>query len=556
MRHRIQILSAVALALGAMSIGYASAARAADPAALAPAGLAGDVDLLVGRIEALHPNPFRKVARQKFEADAAALKQAMPGLSREQAIAGLMRLVAKVGEGHTSVPPAQPSGGFHVLPLRLQLDDGSLYVAACDRRYQRALGWTLRSINGIPASEVLPRVRPLVSGDNSFTVDGRVAGYLVVPEILKGVGIIGDATKSVPMTLVRGGREMRISVAPAVFQNSMMMNFLRAAYSNEWVDAEPAPPPLWLRHPDKPYWFEAEPATGTIFVQYNNATNDPADPMPDFARRLRKQIDDTKPSRVILDLRMNSGGEAFWNRPLLLALLRSDWLEQPGRLFVLIGPQTFSAGTLLAIDLEKYSKVVFIGQPTGGAIQNFGNHQAVRLPASGLVVLIATKYYQNDGPNDDRPFVAPQLAAGMSAADYLAGRDQAVDLAVDYRPPAEALHAALAASPADQAASIFAAFKAEKVYRYLDTEPVLIEVGYDFIHAKELPRAIATMQLATAEHPQSANAYDSLGDAYRAAGDRDAAIASYKKALAIAPEWQSSIESLKALGAPVPQQHH
>jgi hypothetical protein len=134
LRHRIQILSAVALALGAMSIGYASAARAADPAALAPAGLAGDVDLLVGRIEALHPNPFRKVARQKFEADAAALKQAMPGLSREQAIAGLMRLVAKVGEGHTSVPPAQPSAGFHVLPLRLQLDDGSLYVAACDRR--------------------------------------------------------------------------------------------------------------------------------------------------------------------------------------------------------------------------------------------------------------------------------------------------------------------------------------------------------------------------------------------------------------------------------------
>ena len=556
MRHRIQIPAAVALGLAAMSIVQPSAGGAREVGAQSSTPFSSDVDVLLNRIEARHPNPFRKVSRQQFETDAAALKQAMPRLSREQATVGLMRLVAEVGEGHTSVPPAQPAAGFHVLPLRFQLNDGELYLAASDRRYRKALGWTLRSINGIPASKALEQVRPLVSGDNSFTVDGRVAGYLVVTEILKGLGIIGSADNAVPMTFVRDGHEIRLLVTPATAENDMMMNFLRAAYSRNWVDAEPASPPLWLRHPDKPYWFESDRRSGTIFVQYNNAASDPADPMPDFARRLRQAIHDDQPRQVILDLRMNSGGEAFWNRPLLLALLHADELEQPGNLFVLIGPQTFSAGTLLAIDLEKYSKAVFIGQPTGGAIQNFGNHQPVKLPKSGLTVLVATKYYQNDGPNDDRPFVAPQLAASMSAADYVAGRDQAVELALNYKSPAESLHTALTAAPAEQARMVFAAFKAQRVYRYLDTEPALIGAGYEFIHSKDYPRAIAAMQLAVGEHPQSANAFDSLGDAYRASGNRDAAIASYIQALTIAPDWQSSIESLKALGAPVPQGHH
>jgi len=551
----IKFLGAVVLAFTGLSIAHGSAVRAGTPTAVS-SSWSGDVDLLVDRIEALHPNPFRRIARDKFESDAAALKLAMPSLGREQAITGLMRLVAEIGDGHTSVPPAQPAAGFHVLPLRLYLDDGFLYVAACDSRYRKVLGFAVSSINGVPSNEVLRRVRPLVSGDNSFTVDGRVGAYAVIPEILRGVGIIDDPAKAVPMIFVRDGREVRLSIARTVSTNGMKMNFLRATYSNAWVDAGATPPPLWLRHPDKPYWFDADKQAGTIFVQYNEATSDPADPMPAFARRLRQAIHDTQASKVILDLRMNSGGEAFWNRALLLALLHADELEQPGKLFVLIGPQTFSAGTLLAIDLEKYSKAVFIGEPTGGALQNFGNHEPVRLPGTGLVVLVATKYYQNDGPNDDRPYVAPQLAAGLSAADYRGGRDPASELALDYRPPAEVLHSDLATAAPSAASAAFAAFKAQTIYRYLDTEPALIETGYAFIRAGDAQRAIATMRVATAEHPQSANAFDSLGDAYRAAGERDAAIASYDKALAIAPDWQSSIESLKALGAPLPPRPH
>lgn len=45
---------------------------------------AHDIDLLVSDIAAIHPNPFTKVSREAFFAQAAGLKQALPSISEEQ----------------------------------------------------------------------------------------------------------------------------------------------------------------------------------------------------------------------------------------------------------------------------------------------------------------------------------------------------------------------------------------------------------------------------------------------------------------------------------------
>jgi len=51
----------------------------------------------------------------------------------------------------------------------------------------------------------------------------------------------------------------------------------------------------------------------------------------------------------------------------------------------------------------------------------------------------------------------------------------------------------------------------------------------------ELPNAIAVFALATRLYPDSANTWDSLGEANEAAGNRDASIAAYRKSLALDP---------------------
>ena len=59
--------------------------------------------------------------------------------------------------------------------------------------------------------------------------------------------------------------------------------------------------------------------------------------------------------------------------------------------------------------------------------------------------------------------------------------------------------------------------------------------------------AIAIFLINTELFPGEANPYDSLGDARQQKGDIQAAIASYKKALEIDPNFSSSKASLERL---------
>jgi tetratricopeptide (TPR) repeat protein len=49
--------------------------------------------------------------------------------------------------------------------------------------------------------------------------------------------------------------------------------------------------------------------------------------------------------------------------------------------------------------------------------------------------------------------------------------------------------------------------------------------------------------------PESFNTYDSLGEAYAAAGEKELAIRNYEKSLQLNPNSQSGIDALKKLKA-------
>ena len=73
--------------------------------------------------------------------------------------------------------------------------------------------------------------------------------------------------------------------------------------------------------------------------------------------------------------------------------------------------------------------------------------------------------------------------------------------------------------------------------------------GYDLIEEKKLKEAIEIFKLNVFAFPRSANAFDSLGEAYLEAGDKASAIENYKKSLALDPENGNAREVLKRLEA-------
>ncbi|MGD9347913.1 MAG: tetratricopeptide repeat protein, partial [Candidatus Aminicenantes bacterium] len=78
-------------------------------------------------------------------------------------------------------------------------------------------------------------------------------------------------------------------------------------------------------------------------------------------------------------------------------------------------------------------------------------------------------------------------------------------------------------------------------------EGLLNNLGYRLLREKKLQDAIQIFTLNVEIHPDYANGYDSLGEAYMANGENELAIKNYKKSLALDPQNDNAVQKLKKL---------
>jgi C-terminal processing protease CtpA/Prc len=91
--------------------------------------------------------------------------------------------------------------------------------------------------------------------------------------------------------------------------------------------------------------------------------------------------------------------------------------------------------------------------------------------------------------------------------------------------------------PIAEQIALYHKVKAENTGQYnFSNEPELTMYGYAFLWKNKLDEAIAIFKLIVAEFPQSANAYDSLGEAYLQAKDSIKALENYEQSLAMNPD--------------------
>lgn len=79
------------------------------------------------------------------------------------------------------------------------------------------------------------------------------------------------------------------------------------------------------------------------------------------------------------------------------------------------------------------------------------------------------------------------------------------------------------------------------------TESYLNQLGYRYLRAANTEVALALFQLNMSLYPASANVYDSAGEAYLQAGDREAARYHYRQALVRDPDLQSAKQALETI---------
>ncbi len=82
---------------------------------------------------------------------------------------------------------------------------------------------------------------------------------------------------------------------------------------------------------------------------------------------------------------------------------------------------------------------------------------------------------------------------------------------------------------------------------YYVTENQLNALGYRLLGMKKVKEAIEIFKLNVESYPQSANVYDSLGEAYMINGDKELAIKNYQRVVELNPQNNNAVETLKKL---------
>src|SRR5262245_45695124 len=97
---------------------------------------------------------------------------------------------------------------------------------------------------------------------------------------------------------------------------------------------------------EQTYWYRYIPHMRALYCQINTIQEKADDPLPAFLTRAMHTADSAGADKFVLDLRLNAGGNGYYNRAIIRALIRSKY-DEPGHLFVITGRRTFSAAQML-----------------------------------------------------------------------------------------------------------------------------------------------------------------------------------------------------------------
>ncbi len=276
----------------------------------------------------------------------------------------------------------------------------------------------MESIENTNAEEALQKTNAINARDNDMQTLWLGPYYLVLPDVLKGLGIVENANQ-VAITL-----KDRSVKSQKIIMNTISWNFSDFPKMPKLKDKEQ---PLFLSKTEDPYWHKLIPENNSIYVQFNIVTQKETQSLKDFNIELRSQISKNKVQHLILDLRHNHGGNGSILPPMLKTIINFEVMNPDGNIFVLMGRETFSAAQNLLTDITKYTDAILVGEPSGSKPNHIGEAGWFKLPYSGLMGLISTQFHQTSKAEDNRNWIAPHIPVGLSSTDYFNGNDKALN---------------------------------------------------------------------------------------------------------------------------------
>ena len=393
-----------------------------------------DLRFMANQMQSAHKNLYHAISAEDFATMVRKLDAEIPSLTRAEVIVKMAQIVAAVGDGHTNISPTRdPKIGFYALPVEFTFFGDELYIRATEPEQRSLLGAKVLRIGSLSEEDAYAAARTMIGHDNEGGARYWAEYLLAMPEVLEALHVT-SSVDDVPLVLATVHGEVRVTLHPSL-PVEMTGDISTLFYRRPgWVDVRdlyPGPDPLWLREINVPFHFEH--AGDVLYVQINTVRDSKEETLAHFAQRVHDEIVATRPDKLAIDLRQNRGGDNTLNVPLIRSIIQSESIDRPGHLFGIIGPATFSAAQNLTDQLEKYTNILFVGEPTGSKGNHYGDSRKIVLPNSGITVRTAIYFWQDWLPTDDRDATTPQIPAPLTFESYRQKIDPALEAIFKYK---------------------------------------------------------------------------------------------------------------------------
>jgi tetratricopeptide (TPR) repeat protein len=257
--------------------------------------------------------------------------------------------------------------------------------------------------------------------------------------------------------------------------------------------------------------------------------------------------------KLIIDLRQNNGGNGLMILPFLNQIIKRDYINKEGSIFVISGNRTHSAASIFMYELAVHTHAIFVGEPDACGADLFSDNRfAGNLPNSRFPLWIASLQFTRRFPVNNPEYIMPHFPAPFSSHDYFTGNDPAMDLILkgDIRSVAE-----FASDEGAEAALKYYQQLKEK-YKDFDwwtlLDPEILEgsinrKGYDLMRDGDLRSAFQVFTLNTILFPNSSNVWDSLGECCYNMKKFKLSLQYYKKSIELDPNNENGKQMIKRI---------
>jgi hypothetical protein len=392
---------------------------------------AGEADTLRRFVEQTHPRGLFATTQLDWRSRWDKLAADADQLSDSMYLVQTRRALAWLEDGHTTVLPFEFTGGVPQplvrgplsleLPMRVKVFHDGVRVVTAGAEALPLLGAEIRRIGAFDVRELM-RAHSAAWPGGAAWAHRWSSIVFTSPALLNALGAVADPGLKIDIEALDAQRRTRHhTLAPRA----------QATEQSRQIARTPADTDNWRRAAGVGNYVHLVRERKALYVAIDETDNVAGKTFEAFTAEISVALDGPDIERLIIDLRRNGGGDNFLPETLRKLIARSRF-NRPGGLYVLTSPMTFSAGQNLATRLERETYALFAGEPTGGRPNQYGDPAVFVGEATGLTSIVSTVPWFDSYPADKRSWIQPDLPAPETFADWCAGRDAALTLALEH----------------------------------------------------------------------------------------------------------------------------